>query len=180
MKSEVFNMDCVEIWKDVTILYSFTSDLKKKDKYTFKKGKYKVSNMGRFSVNGKIKKNKCDSRKSITFCLNKHRFKLHQIVLQTFKPKGCIDGYSPDHIDRTRRLDNSLYNLRWADRTTQTQNRENKAYKYKKVYCLNNNTLYNSCQDAEKHLNLVKNTVARVARGERKSIHNYKFIYATA
>ena len=54
-----------------------------------------------------------------------------------------------------------------------------KLYKYKKVYCLNNNTLYNSCQDAEKHLNLVKNTVSRVARGERKSIHNYKFVYAT-
>ena len=70
MVSEVFNMDCVEIWKDVTVLYSFTSDLKMKDKYTFKKGKYKVSNMGRFSVNGKIKTNKCDSRECITFCVN--------------------------------------------------------------------------------------------------------------
>ena len=50
-------------------------------------------------------------------------------------------------------------------------------YKTKKVKCINNNTIYNSCKEAEINLNLAKNTVSRVARGERKSVKGYKFVY---
>ena len=98
-------------------------------------------------------------------------------LLQTFHTEGIVDGNSPDHIDRNNRKDNSLENLRWATRQVQVTNRENKEYKYKKVKCENNNVVYNSCQDAEEALCLVKNTVSRVARGERKSIHGYTFSY---
>lgn len=42
---------------------------------------------------------------------------------------------------------------------------------------MNNNTSYNSCKEAEIDLNLAKNTVSRVARGERKSTKGYKFVY---
>lgn len=69
--------------------------------------------------------------------------------------------------------------LRWADKKTQVYNRENKEYKYKKVMCMNNNKIYKSCQEAEADLGLVRNTVSRVARGERKSIRGYKFVFVS-
>lgn len=42
---------------------------------------------------------------------------------------------------------------------------------------MTNGQTYNSCQEAEEKLNLIMNTVSRVARGERKSIHGYVFKY---
>ena len=106
----------------------------------------------------------------------KVRFKIHQIVAQTFLPNKLKDGYSVDHINRNR-LDNSLLNLRIVSRQTQCTNRENIEYKYKKVRCLTNNITYKSCRHAEINLRLTFNTVSRVARGDRKSIHGYEFKY---
>lgn len=111
-----------------------------------------------------------DNRKSV-------RFKAHQIVLQTFDPDGLKDDLSVDHKNKNR-LDNRLKNLRYATHEIQFENRDNLSYKYKKVKCINNGIVYDSCQDAEIKLKLVKNTCSRVARGERKSIHGYKFYYA--
>ena len=166
-----------EIWKDVLVLYSYDSIWNIKDKYTFEKGKYEVSNLGRFKRSGLIVNVKPNSKKDFVYRLDGHRFKLHQIVLQTFNPEGIKNGYSPDHINRFDRLNNSLSNLRWADRKTQCYNRDNIRYKTKKVKCINNNTIYESCKEAEIDLNLAKNTVSRVARGERKSTKGYKFVY---
>lgn len=166
-----------EIWKDVLVLYSYDSIWNIKDKYTFEKGKYEVSNLGRFKRRGLIVNAKPNNKNDFVYSLDGHRFKLHQIVLQTFNPEGIKNGYSPDHINRFDRLNNSLDNLRWADRKTQCYNRDNIRYKTKKVKCINNNTIYNSCKEAEINLNLTKNTVSRVARGERKSIKGYKFVY---
>lgn len=106
-----------------------------------------------------------------------HRFKRHQIVEQVFNYDGYKLGYSVDHIIRYKKYDNSIYNLRWADKHTQVYNRENIDYKFKRVICINDNKAFNSCQEAERYYNLVKNTVSRVARGERKSIHGYKFCF---
>lgn len=127
---------------------------------------------------GKIIDVKPDTVGSKTFWLSNHRFKLHQIVLQTFCPEGIADGYSPDHISRDRH-DNSLSNLRWANRTTQYSNRDNRGHSQKPVYCVNINKEYSSCREAELELNLPKNMVSRVARGERKSVHGYCFIFKT-
>lgn len=99
-------------------------------------------------------------------------------MMQSFYPDGIKDGVSVDHIDRNPR-NNHLSNLRWADKKTQVSNRENKEYKYKKVMCMNNNKIYKSCQEAEADLGLVRNTVSRVARGVRKSIHGYKFVFVS-
>lgn len=166
-----------EKWLPVLELYSYYSDWKLKDKYTFEYGKYFVSNYGRLMINNVIVYNKPDKRNNIFYSLNGKRFKIHQIVLQTFDPSGIKDYCTVDHINRNNRLDNSLSNLRWADRKIQCENRDNKSYKTKKVFCKQNNKIYNSCQDAELDLNLIKNTVARVARGERKSIYGYEFKY---
>jgi len=108
---------------------------------------------------------------------NKQRFKLHQIILQSFRPEWIKEWYSVDHIDRDR-LNNSLLNLRWATRKTQYENRENSIHKYKKVKCIQNGIIFHSSKFAEISLGLTKNTVARVARWERKSTGWYIFIFA--
>lgn len=147
----------------------------------FNNRNYQVDNKGNFYKDGNIRIVKQDSKGSFWFCLrdddnNKVRFKIHQIVMQTFDPKGLKDFLSVDHIDRNR-SNNSIENLRFATREQQYQNRVNITYKQKKVRCLNNNKIYNSCQEAEIDLELAKNTVSPVARGEKKSIRSYKFEY---
>ena len=166
-----------EIWKPVLKLFSYYNTWKIKDEYTFNYREYFVSNKGRFIYKGKLKNNKPDKKLNIVYSLQGKRFKIHQIVMQTFQPDGIKDFYSVDHIDRTNRLNNNLENLRWANRDIQYLNRENKLYKYKKILCHQNKKIYNSCQEVENDLGLVKNTVSRVARKDRKSIHGYTFEY---
>ena len=97
--------------------------------------------------------------------------------MQVFNFDKYKSGDSVDHIVRYKKYDNTIYNLRWADRHIQVYNRENVDYKFKKVICINDNKIFNSCQEAERYYGLTKNTVSRVARGERKSIHGYKFCF---
>jgi hypothetical protein len=152
------------------------------EEYCFKSRNYEVDENGNFYRNGQLVVVKSDRVKTFTHCLtdddNVHRrFKLHQIVYQVFGKEKIKDGYSVDHIKRLDRLNNSIYNLRLANRKKQYENRDASTPQFKKVKCLNNGVVYKSCQDAEIKLNLTKNTVSRVARGERKSIHGYFFEY---
>lgn len=151
-------------------------------KFTFRH--YQVDESGNFYRDGKLADVKPDAKGNKFFMLvdddhKRIRFKAHQIVMQTFYPKGLKDGLSVDHKDRNR-FNNSLSNLRYATHSEQFANRENVVQKYKSVTCLNNSKEYQSCQHAEDDLGLVRNTVSRVARGERKSIHGYKFKYNEA
>lgn len=171
-------MKQVEVWREVTKLCSRNSRWEIVDWYYFPKGIYYISNFGRFKRKGVIVSSKADLFGTKTLSLKGHRFKLHEIVLQVFKPDGNVSGCSPDHINRKDRENNSLSNLRWATRSEQYSNRENRAYKTKLVKCSETGVIYNSCQDAEDELGFTRNTVSRVARGERKSIHGYHFVYA--
>ena len=131
--------------------------------------------MGRIKRRNKVMNYKPDEKGYTTIMIKRHRFKLHQIVLQTFCPEGIQNGYVVDHIDRNPR-NNRLSNLRWANREIQYLNRNNSAKQsYKKVYCIETNTIYPSCRIAESELNITHNTVARVARGERESTKGYHF-----
>lgn len=47
----------------------------------------------------------------------------------------------------------------------------------KPVVCLENNTLYNSCAEAGKHLKCTGSAVSAVCRGKHKTTHNYHFMY---
>lgn len=148
--------------------------------YSFVNRNYEIDEEGNFYRNGKLVIVKPDGVKTFTYCLtddnNIHRrFKLHQIVYQVFGIEKLKNGYSIDHINRLDRLNNSISNLRLASRKMQYDNRDASSPQFKQVKCLNNNIIYKSCQHAEKELGLVKNTVARVARGDRKSIHGYYF-----
>ncbi len=149
--------------------------------HTFKNRRYEVDNNGNFYRNGKLVKVKPDEKYNQFVLLidddnNKVRFKTYQIVAQSFYYGSLKDGFSVDHIDRNR-LNNKISNLRIVDRRTQYANRENVIYKEKQVLCINNGVIYSSCKDAENKLNLIKNTVSRVARGERNKIHGYEFIF---
>lgn len=165
-----------EIWKPIGRLVRFNSNYEIVKEFIYNDGS-RISSFGRVQLsNGKISKTKPDKRGYVVVKLGNERFKVQQIMMQTFYPDGIREGYSVDHIDRNPQ-NNHLDNLRWATTSLQTSNRENKSYKYKKVFCLENGITYPSCQDAEDSLGLVRNTVSRVARGERKSIHGYHFYY---
>lgn len=165
----------MEVWKKVTRLVKFNSKWEIVNTYDFSNEDFSVSNYGRMKRKGKVLCNKPDSKGYTTISIKGHRFKLHQIIIQTFCPDGIREGYVVDHIDRNP-LNNHLSNLRWANRKTQYQNRDNSAKQsYKSVYCKETNTVYPSCRMAESILNIRRNMVARVARGERKSTSGYHF-----
>lgn len=143
---------------------------------------YEISTNGRMKAMGKLRKGSIDKNGYVCDFLkgkdgNFYRFKRHQIVMQTFKMNEYVPGYTIDHIVRSEILDNSLDNLRWASISTQVKNRENKTYKYKKVICENDGNIFPSCQEAEKWYGIPKNMLSRVARGERKTVHNLSFKY---
>ena len=165
-----------ELWKPVLKLYKFNSKWEIISTKEYKFGKYFISNKGRFLNKNKISKMKPTKLGYFQVKIEGVIYKIHQIMMQTFFPEDIKNYYSVDHIDRNP-SNNNLENLRWANRSLQYSNRENKLYKYKKILCHQNNKIYNSCQEAEIDLELVKNTVSRVARGDRKSIHGYTFEY---
>lgn len=149
--------------------------------HSFNKRDYKVDTSGNVYRDGVLIRVRPDARDNLVIYMVDDnglgvRFKVHQIVLQTYDPAGFVDGVSVDHIDRNR-LNNNLLNLRWADHTLQFKNRDNITYKEKKVLCLANNIIYTSCKEAEEELGLVFNSVSRVARGGRKSTGGYEFKY---
>lgn len=168
--------------KRVTILKKQDSQWNITSTHVFTHRHYSVDKLGNFYRNGVLNDVTPDDKGNKFFMLIDDnwlhiRFKAHQIVLQTYRPKGLINGVSADHIDRNR-LNNALSNLKYSTHRQQSMNRDNVSYKYKKIKCLNNGLVYDSCQSAEDTLNLVRNTVSRVARGERSSIHGYKFNWA--
>ena len=147
----------------------------------FHNRRYEIDKEGNFYKDGILRVVKKDGKDNYWHALRNDknqqvRFKIPQILMQTFFPDIIADGITVDHIDRVR-TNNDITNLRFANRQTQYNNRDNRTYKIKKVLCLTTGVSYDSCQGAEIDLGLVKNTVSRVARGERKSIHGYSFKY---
>lgn len=170
----------MEVWKPVKTMRKFNSKYEIVSIIKIKEG-YFISSKGRLRYGEIIRRNKAEPKGYIQDFLfgvdgKRYRFKRHQIVMQTFCFDNYIAGYTVDHIDRNPE-NNDIDNLRWADLNTQVNNKENKKYKYKEVVCLNDLNIFKSCQNAEEYYNLKKNTVSRVARGERKSIHGLRFIF---
>jgi len=85
-----------EYWKPVLTLHSYTSSWLVDKQFTYPLGDYFVSNKGRFRNGNVVLNGQPDSRGTITYSLKGKRFKLHQIVMQTFSPEGVVDYNSVD------------------------------------------------------------------------------------
>ena len=85
----VFGIDIIEgeVWKPVLKLYSFTSNLSINKEFKYDLGKYFVSNKGRFLSNKKLTIGSVDCKGYSIVSIDANRFKMHQIVLQTFYPE---------------------------------------------------------------------------------------------
>lgn len=170
-----------EDWRRIMRLVKYDTDLNVKSVHWFNVDCF-VSSLGRIAKNGIICDLSYDDQMCLTTMLtdtdgNKVRFKRHQIVMQTFFPNGRMEKGTVDHIHSNRRYDNSIYNLRWADKETQCGNRNNNRNKSKPVMCIPSGEIFSSCKEAEIQIGLSRNTVSRVAGGERESIHGYRFCY---
>ena len=109
---------------------------------------------------------------------NQVRFKRHQIVMQTFFMGDRRRYDTVDHINNMERFDNSIYNLRWADKGVQCGNRKDKPGKHRMVICIGDEEeIFFSCREAERLYNLPPNSVGKVCRGELESIYGYRFGY---
>lgn len=162
-------------------LVKYDKDLNIKSVHYFSMNCF-ISSLGRLMKDGKIYDIKYDDRLTLTTTFTdcdgeQVRFKRHQIVMQTFFAEDWSAGDSVDHIKRLRRYDNSIYNLRWAAKDIQFYNRDNVNTKEKPVLCIGTGEIYSSCREAEEQLCLAKNTVSKVAIGERGSVCGYRFCY---
>lgn len=107
--------------------------------------------------------------------LVKFGFKRHKIVLQTFNPCERRQYDTVDHINNRERFDNSIFNLRWADKRTQVENRRDKPGKKRHVCCIGDDEIYSSCAEVERLFGLPKNTVSKVCRGVLDNVDGYRF-----
>lgn len=170
-----------EDWRRVMQLVKYDTDLSIKSIHRFDMNCF-VSSLGRLMRDGKICDLSYDNQMNLTSMFtdvegNQERFKRHQIVMQTFYMPERKDKETVDHIHRKRRYDNSIYNLRWADKETQCENRDNAVNKERPVMCIPSGEIYSSCREVEILFGFAQNTVSRVASGDRESIHGYRFCY---
>lgn len=171
-----------EVWEKVTHLMKFDENLEIESCHRFDMECY-VSSFGRLIRNGKICNLSYGDKFDISSMFtdtegNQVRFKRHQIVMQTFFPKERNHHDTVDHINNRERFDNSIYNLRWADKGVQCVNRRDKPGRHRMVMCIGaEEEIYFSCREVERIYGLPQNSVGKVCRGELESICGYRFCY---
>lgn len=171
-----------EIWEKVTYLVKFDEDFEVKSTHRFEMECY-VSSFGRLSRDGVICNLSYGDKFDITSMFtdtegNQVRFKRHQIVMQTFFMGDRQRFDTVDHINNRERFDNSIYNLRWADKDTQYGNRRDNPGKHRMVMCIGaEDEIFYSCREVERLYGLPPNSVGKVCRGELESICGYRFCY---
>lgn len=171
-----------EVWMKVTKLVKFDKKLNVKSVHEFEIDCY-ISSLGRLKRDGEICNlsygDKWDISSMFTDTKGQQvRFKRHQIVLQTFAPDLRHKYDTADHINNKARFDNSIYNLRWADKRTQCYNRDNLSGKGKRIICIGNeDEIYSSCSEVEEIYGIAKKLVRKVCRGELESVDGYRFCY---
>ena len=162
--------DKEEKWRKVTQLVKFDENLEVKSVHDFNINCY-ISTFGRLIRNGILCNMAYGDKYDISSMFtdtdgNQVRFKRHQIVMQTF------------YINNRERFDNSIYNLRWADKRVQCGNRRDKPGKHRMVICIGDEEeIFFSCREAERQYDLPPNSVGKVCRGELESIYGYRFGY---
>jgi hypothetical protein len=171
-----------EKWRKVTQLVKFDENLEVKSVHDFNINCY-ISTFGRLIRNGILCNMAYGDKYDISSMFtdtdeNQVRFKRHQIVMQTFFMGDRRRYDTVDHINNMERFDNSIYNLRWADKGVQCGNRKDKPGKHRMVICIGDEEeIFFSCREAERLYNLPPNSVGKVCRGELESIYGYRFGY---
>ena len=104
---------------------------------------------------------------------------IHRLVAEAFIPNP--NNYSQVNHKDENKNNNSVDNLEWCTSKYNmnygtVQERIN-SHKLKKVKCLETGIIYNSATECSQKLNLRKDSLTQVCRGERKSLHNLHFIY---
>ena len=170
-----------ETWMMVRHLVKFDEQMRIRSVHDFDIDVY-VSSFGRLMRNGTVCNMSYGEKYDISSMFTdtvgrKVRFKRHQIVLQTFNPCERRQYDTVDHINNRERFDNSIFNLRWADKRTQVENRRDKPGKKRYVCCIGDDEIYSSCAEVERLFGLPKNTVSKVCRGELEQIDGYRFYY---
>ena len=112
--------DKEETWRKVTRLVKFDENLEVKSVHDFNINCY-ISTFGRLIRNGILCNMSYGDKYDISSMFtdmdgNQVRFKRHQIVMQTFFMGDRRRYDTVDHINNMERFDNSIYNLRWADK----------------------------------------------------------------
>lgn len=129
--------DKEETWRKVTRLVKFDENLEVKSVHDFNMECY-ISSFGRLIRNGILCNMAYGDKYDISSMFtdtdgNQVRFKRHQIVMQTFYMGNRRRYDTVDHINNRERFDNSIYNLRWADKRVQCGNRRDKPGKHRMV-----------------------------------------------
>lgn len=184
-----------EIWKDI----KFVNKNGNLVDYT---GRYQISSKGRIKrmsyvdSNGKLHRSRIMSKRlrtdgyediSLTDLEHKrHTYKVHRIVALVFipNPNNLSDV---NHIDENR-SNNCVSNLEWLSHYDNnnygTRNKKislklkgNKNKQSVPVYCITNNTIYNSAYEAANVLKLERGNIIRCCKNKQTHTGGFQFKY---
>ena len=159
-------------------------------------GLYEISNLGRVkSLNykgtgkEKILKNTENGKGYLFVDLYKNgkikKFRIHRLVLMTFKPIEGMGKLDVNHIDENKQ-NNSLENLEWCDRKYNcnygTRNQRSAQSRSIPVVQLNSNTnevlnIYDGAREAERQGGFKSRKIGACCRGEQKTHKGFKWMF---
>ena len=146
---------------------------------------YKVSNYGRIkNKDNKILKPQKNTYNYMSIVIYKRQkysktipknFRIHRLVLETFKPVKNMENLQVNHIDHNR-ANNNLNNLEWTTAKENCNRKKQKNIFYNSKGCYDESgNFFNSYREAGRFYNISPNTVKRDCLGLTKKIeNNYK------
>ena len=109
----------------------------------------------------------------------KKGFYVHRLIAQAYIPNP-MNLPHVSHIDESRD-NNCVSNLEWssiADNMNMPQRKERIGSTHRKrIYCITNDTIYESQTEAAKALGINRTSIVRVCKGEYFSVSGYRFKY---